>query len=110
MELAHQSNPASASTSSLTSFYVNSASGSKFQSQNLVFYDDNSFYKPGSNALSCNRNDKIFDNKKKEVHDPEEGPDWIKELNKLVSTMDGKILKKYKKIKLSQRLTTTFLR
>ena len=49
MELAYQSNSANASTNSLTSYYTNSNYLSNTKSnQNMIFHDDNSFYKPGS--------------------------------------------------------------
>ncbi len=92
MELAYQSNVTNNSSTSLASFYGTTQANKV--NQNQVFYDDNSFYRPGSNALNCSRNDNLFE-KKKEVHDTEEGPEWIKELNKLVqSTMEGITLNK----------------
>jgi hypothetical protein len=39
-------------------------------------------------ALNVDRQDDIYD-KKKEIQDTEEGPEWIKELNKLVAPAEG---------------------
>ncbi len=39
-------------------------------------------------ALNGKKEDSIFE-KKKVIHDTEEGPEWIRELNKLIAT-DGK--------------------
>ena len=56
--------------------------------QNQVFYDDNSFYRPGPTALNCHRNENVLLEKKKAMQESEEGPEWIKELNELVSNLD----------------------
>lgn len=42
----------------------------------------------GQTALNCDRTDTIFE-KKQPRHDLEEGPEWIKELNKFISNIDG---------------------
>jgi hypothetical protein len=55
------------------------------QNQMMIFYDDNSFYKPGQAATSCNRSDPFYE-KKKAIQDTDEGPEWIKDLNKLVTS------------------------
>ena len=39
-------------------------------------------------ALNCDNDGHIFE-KKKEIQDTDEGPEWIKELNKMVSSVDG---------------------
>lgn len=99
LELVHQAN---VSTSSLASYY--SQSNSKLDQ---IFYDDNSLYKPGpvnkkiyrkkrhnfifiqclfprfQASTNCNRLDPF--EKTKVVQDTDEGPEWIKELNKLVT-------------------------
>ena len=49
--------------------------------------------------MNYNRNDTIFETKSV-GHDLEEGPEWIKELNKLISTVDGLKFLKILKIKL----------
>jgi hypothetical protein len=54
---------------------------------NQIFYDNNSFYKPGPMALNSN-NKQDNDSSKRISCDTEEGPDWIRELNKLVKTID----------------------
>ena len=39
-------------------------------------------------ALNCNRSDPVYEDKQK-LNDIEDGPEWIKELNKLITTVDG---------------------
>jgi hypothetical protein len=75
--------------------YVSSQANASSQQQQQsgadaqnIFYDNNLLYKHGSMALNYNRNDTIYDNKKS-MQDTEEGPEWIRELNKLISYIDG---------------------
>jgi hypothetical protein len=79
LECAYQNNQASTTTS----YYFNQK-----QEQTQMFYDDNSFYKPGPTALNCNRNENLLLEKKKAMQESEEGPEWIKELNELVSNIE----------------------
>ena len=44
-------------------------------------------------ALNCNRSDPVFENRQ-QLNDIDDGPEWIKELNKLITTVDGEYLKK----------------
>ncbi len=46
------------------------------------------FKKYFKTALSCNKNDNIIE-KSKLVDDTDEGPEWIKDLNKLVTNIEG---------------------
>ena len=39
-------------------------------------------------ALNCDKAEQYF-GKKKEIEETEEGPEWIKELNKFDSSLDG---------------------
>lgn len=86
LELAHQANMSTSSINSLTSYYNASSSTTKLDQ---IFYDDNSLYRPGQAATSCNRMDQF--EKSKLIQDTDEGPEWIKELNKLVTStsLDG---------------------
>jgi hypothetical protein len=121
LECVHQNSSASSASSlnSLANYYSTSSVKIDPNINQSVFYDDNSFYKPGyvreaiqfikksrqqffeyqvilKAALNVDRQDEIYE-KKKEIQDTEEGPEWIKELNKLVSSVDGKITQKLNK-------------
>ena len=79
LECAYQNNQISNSSN----YYSNQK-----QEQSQIFYDDNSFYRPGPAALNCNRTENLLLEKKKAIQESEEGPEWIKELNKLVSNIE----------------------
>jgi 1-phosphatidylinositol-3-phosphate 5-kinase len=130
LELAYQSNTTNTSTTSsianLASLYSNATLNSSAKlsdmtasgganSSSLVFYDDNTLYKPGYAALNMHQDDSVNDQKKKDLQDDtEEGPEWIKELNSLiVSTYDltsnkNEENKKIKEQQQQQQQKTTF--
>ncbi|CAF0732180.1 unnamed protein product [Brachionus calyciflorus] len=77
LECSYQQNP------NQSSYYLNSSSSNNANLVNKfeqVFYDENTFYKPGPSALNYRR-DEPMEEKKTDV---EEEPDWIKELNKMI--------------------------
>lgn len=51
-------------------------------------------------ATNCNISTNIYD-KKTTIQDNEEGPEWIKELNKLVTSTEGKFFLLLKSLKFS---------
>lgn len=83
LECAYQNNQNNSQLNTISNYYQNAKN-----ENTQIFYDDNTFYKPGSTALNCHRNENIIMEKKKALQYSEEGPDWIKELNKLVSNID----------------------
>lgn len=77
LECSYQQNP------NQSSYYLNSASANNAHLVNKfeqVFYDDNTFYKPGPSALNYTRDEPSEEKKA----DAEEEPDWIKEINKMI--------------------------
>lgn len=97
LECVYQINPTAQS-----SYY-----SSKFDPSNsqTLFYDDYSFYKPGYSALNFHQIDDVFE-KKKDLQDTEEGPEWIKELNKLVTSGDDDIPSQLSALSGSQAVTS----
>lgn len=94
LEMAHLATNTTTSVSNINSlvgaYYSQSSpkllqDNQNQQNQMMIFYDDNSFYKPGQAATSCNRSDPFYE-KKKAIQDTDEGPEWIKDLNKLVTS------------------------
>lgn len=75
LECSYQQNP------NQSNYYLNPSATNNAHLVNKfeqVFYDDNTFYKPGASALNYNRED---ENK----IEGEEEPEWIKEINKTLS-------------------------
>lgn len=75
LECSYQQNP------NQSNYYLNPSAANNAHLVNKfeqVFYDDNTFYKPGSSALNYNKEDES-------KIEGEEEPEWIKEINKTLS-------------------------